>query len=74
MDKKQEVDKKLTKTAADVIWDDIKGLPMDIFALPGQTVAGYFQPITIEPTKLYLKYSVSAALGFASLSAQAPAR
>ncbi len=49
-------EKKITKTAADKIWEEIKDKRLDIFALPGQVVSMHCQPVNIEPTKLYLSY------------------
>jgi hypothetical protein len=53
---------KQVKTLIDKIWDDIKDKPLEMFALPQQFVHMYCEPITIEPTKLYLKYKVPAVL------------
>jgi hypothetical protein len=44
------------------LWLELKDKVLDIFALPGQTVETYFKPVPVEPTKLYLTYSVSSAL------------
>ena len=44
------------------IWEKIQNITLDIFALPGQKVHAYFKPVPIEPSKLYLSYSVPAAL------------
>ena len=47
-------------TRADEIWNHIKNIQLDMFALPNQTTAKYCEPITIEHTKLYLKYKAAA--------------
>lgn len=50
------------QTAADKIWSDIKDKTIEMFALPGQTVAKYCKQVKIEPSKLYLTSTVSAVL------------
>lgn len=50
------------KTVAEKIWENIKDKTIDMFALPGQTPAKYCKPVTVEPHKLYLKFTVSAVL------------
>jgi len=63
MEKKTtEKQSKPQKTEADKIWEVIKDVTLDIFALPNQKVHDYFTPIAIEPSKLYLLHKVSAAL------------
>lgn len=62
MEKKTTKQEKPQKTEADKIWEAIESMTMDIFALPNQKVHDYFTPVPIEPTKLYLRYKVSAAL------------
>ena len=49
-------------TVADKIWNDIKDERLEMFALPDQFVRMYCEPISIEPTKLYLKFTVAAVL------------
>lgn len=62
MEKKTTKQVRQQKTEADKIWEIIENVTMDIFALPNQKVHDYFTPVSVEPSKLYLKYSVSAAL------------
>lgn len=63
MEKKTTVKQpKTPKPEADKIWEVIKNVTLDIFALPNQKVHDYFTPISVEPSKLYLQYKVSAAL------------
>ena len=38
---KTESDKAVAQTEASKLWDQIKGLPIDIFALPNQTVGDH---------------------------------
>lgn len=47
---------------ADAIWNQIKDINLNLFALPDQTVAKYCTPIPVEPTKLYLTVKVSSVL------------
>jgi hypothetical protein len=51
-----------TMTPAQRIWGEIKDLPIQMFGLPGQTVAMHATPIAIEPSKLYLTIRSSATL------------
>lgn len=51
-----------TDTVAQQIWNDIKDRPIDMFSLPGQTPAKYCEPVLVEPSKLYLHFTVSAVL------------
>ena len=62
LDKSESAKPVKTQTLADKIWDDIKNKPVEMFALPKQFVHMYCEPITIEPTKLYLRYKVPALL------------
>lgn len=50
------------KTEAQKIWDEIKDLPIQMFGLPGQTVAMHVTPVMVEPTKLYVVTRSSATL------------
>jgi len=50
------------QTMAEKIWNDIKDRTISIFGLPGQTTAKYCSPIIVEPSKLYLNFTVGAAL------------
>jgi hypothetical protein len=43
-------------TVAEKIWEDIKDVTLNMFALPGQTAATYLVPVIVEPTKLYLEF------------------
>lgn len=45
---------------ADKIWEEIKGIQLDLFSLPDQTVEKHCKPATIDPGKLYLTISASA--------------
>lgn len=50
------------KTAAEKIWEEIKDLKIDMFALPNQFVHQYCKYVSIEPSKCYLLLTASAAL------------
>jgi hypothetical protein len=50
------------KTEADKIWHEIKEKPIEMFALPNQTVAHYCRPLTIEPTRLYVIPTAASVL------------
>jgi len=50
------------KNDADVMWDQIKDLPIEMFALPNQVVAMHCTPVPVDPTKLYLVLRSSAVL------------
>jgi hypothetical protein len=60
-------DKKVTKaqvekTPAEKIWDEIKDLTIEMFALPNQKVHQYCSPVTIDPSKLFLLTSAGSVL------------
>lgn len=57
-----EIEKLLEGTEAGKIWSEIKEKNINMFSLPNQTVSQYCQPKVVEPSKLYLIISVSAAL------------
>jgi|SRR5579885_833155 len=58
----KSADKKPVKTAADKMWDDIKDLKIEMFALPDQKVHQYCKPVTIDPSKLFLVASAGSVL------------
>lgn len=60
--KKAETSVPTAEETPDQIWEKIQNITLDIFALPDQKVYAYFKPVPIEPSKLYLSYSVPAAL------------
>jgi len=72
MDKKVETTERISKTltVADKIWEDIKDVKLEMFALPNQFVNSYCKPVPIEPTKLYLTFSASAVLPALELAIQ----
>lgn len=47
---------------AEVLWSEIKDKDVMMFSLPNQKVSQYCEPIMVEPSKLYLKTTVSAFL------------
>lgn len=54
--------KSMQKTTADQIWDLLKDREVQMFSLPGQTVAHYCTPTPIDPNKLFLKFAVPACV------------
>jgi hypothetical protein len=56
------VEKQMTGTESGTIWSEIKNLPIEMFALPGQFVNMHVQPVLVEPSKLYLVSRASSAL------------
>lgn len=50
------------KTAAEKIWEEIRDLPIDMFALPNQVVNQYCKVVSIEPSKCFVVITASAAL------------
>lgn len=66
MEKKADQEKNI----ADKIWEEIKDLKLEMFALPNQFVHAYYKPIAIEPTKLYLLLNTPAALPALELAVQ----
>lgn len=62
-DKAEKTEKKPeTKTAADKIWDEIKDLKIEMFALPNQQVHHYCKPVSIDPDKLFLVVTAGSVL------------
>jgi len=58
------------KTEADKMWDEIKDLPIEMFALPNQTVAQHCSPVPVDPAKLYLVMRSTAVLPSLEVSIQ----
>ena len=58
----QEAPVDVPKTEADLMWDEIKGRPIEMFALPEQVVAQHCTPVPLDPNKLYLTLRSSAVL------------
>lgn len=52
----------IVKTAADVIWEEIKGLKIDMFSLPNQQVQHYCKPVPVDPSKLFLLVTAGSVL------------
>lgn len=50
------------KTVADKIWDEIKDLRIEMFALPDQRVHHYCKPVSIDPAKLFLTSTAGSVL------------
>jgi len=54
--------KEVVKTEADKLWDRIKGLKIEMFALPNQTISQYCTFRQVEPSKLYITMSCTSVL------------
>lgn len=55
-------DKKVNKAESEQIWEEIKDLPIAIFALPNQTVKQHVSSLPIPGKELLLKLTSTAAL------------
>lgn len=44
----------VVKSDSEKIWDEIKNVRLEIFALPNQFVHTYYKPMIIDPVKLHL--------------------
>lgn len=60
--KKEKVAAVLEGTEAGEIWNEIKDLNIEMFALPGQKVDMHCTPVPADPTKLFLLTNSSAVL------------
>lgn len=49
-------------SVAEQIWSEIKDKEILMFALPGQKVSDFCQPVFIEPSRCFLLYKASSAL------------
>ena len=49
-------------TVAGQLWQQVKGLDLNLFSLPDQLVSKYFHPLFVEADKVYLTTTVSAAV------------
>lgn len=63
-DKKEEEEKKptLPDTEATKLWNRIKELPIEVFALPDQTVEMYCRYVPVDPQKVFVLIKSSAVL------------
>jgi len=52
--KKDKLETEQETTVANKIWNSIKDMKLEMFALPNQYVNMYCKPVEIEPSKLYL--------------------
>jgi hypothetical protein len=50
------------QSTADKIWENIKDVRVEMFALPNQVVSRYCEPIAIEPSNCYLKFTTEVIL------------
>ena|ERR1700733_11198166 len=49
-------------SVADQIWNDIKDREVMMFSIPNQYLSMYCDPISLDPSKCFLKYKVSAVI------------
>ena len=60
---KKKVTKKVTKeNEADVVWEELRNLPIEMFALPNQRVEDHLLRVNGMPDALYLRPKSAAAL------------
>jgi hypothetical protein len=50
------------RTKADDIWDMIRGLPLDLYSLPGQTLEGHVNRLDVVPEQVHLQLKSTAVL------------
>jgi hypothetical protein len=50
------------KTGAEQIWDEIRGLQLDMFGLPFQTVEMYLTFTPVDPSRCFMTSRASAVL------------
>lgn len=50
------------KTKADLLWDKIRGIQLELFGLPGQTVEKHTKRFSVLPDRLHLKIAKTAVL------------
>lgn len=58
----QSMADKMKGTVAGEIWDSIKDLSIEMFALPNQFVHMHCRPLFLDPSKLHLVINSSAVL------------
>jgi hypothetical protein len=58
----EKVEQKVEQTKSDFIWEKIKNLPLDVFALPGQEVHSYVERIKVLPDAVHLRLKSTAVL------------
>jgi 3'-phosphoadenosine 5'-phosphosulfate sulfotransferase (PAPS reductase)/FAD synthetase len=57
-----KVEQPVVKTESDKMWDQIKGLKIEMFSLPNQVVEQYCKRVKVEPSKLYITLNASSVL------------
>jgi hypothetical protein len=62
VDHDKKVEKKIVKTTAEKMWDEIRSLELLMFSLPGQTVELHCTPVIVEPNRLYLTIKSGSVL------------
>ena len=62
MVEKKDMEKKETVTESDKIWDEIKDLPIEMFALPDQVIRHHAQRLKVSPNEVYLKLKSTSVI------------
>ena len=57
----------VVKTVAEKIWDEIKDLKLEMFALPNQSVSACYKPLFLDPVKLHLARLTAATAALPAL-------
>lgn len=60
--KRDKLGTALEGTEAGTVWNEIKDMAIEMFALPGQVVAMHCTPVPADPTKLFLLTQSTAVL------------
>jgi len=60
--KKQPAKPIQPQTESDKLWEQMRGLPLDIFALPDQTVEMHAKRVPLAPDAVHLKLKSTAVL------------
>jgi len=53
---------KVELTEAQKIWNEVKGLEIEMFALPNQKVHQYVKQVSIDPSRLFLIANATSVL------------
>lgn len=61
MEKKEKVEEKVL-TESDRVWDTLKDLSIEIFALPNQPLTQFCKRVQVEPSKCYLTTTVPSLI------------
>lgn len=59
---KKETPEPYQPTPADELWDKVKDLPLELYALPNQTLASNCTRVNVAPDQLHLKLASGAVV------------